>query len=94
MLCLVQYWTDKYLFVNYYKTPPKYGLYLANKAKSIIEYSIILHLFMGVYMMSNPEIFPEDDEELNTSVKVLKGYASVFSDLVAVIIGIEDERFS
>lgn len=65
LLCVVQYWTDKVLFLRFYKTPPKYGISLAQKAIGIIQYAILVHLIMGVYMMSNPEIFPKGEQEDN-----------------------------
>jgi len=77
LLCVVQYWSDKILFLRYYKTPPKYGLFLATKVKNIIEWSILLHLFMGLYMMSNPEIFPANEEDENSTIALLQSWGVI-----------------
>ena len=63
LLCITQYWTDKAMMLMYHRSPPKYGLDLATRSRRIIEWSIILHLFMGLYMMSNPDIFPRGEDE-------------------------------
>ena len=62
ILCFVTYWTDKALFVRFYKLPPRHGSQLAHRARNIIEWSLILHLFMGIWMLSNPTIFTSEEE--------------------------------
>ena len=64
VLCFVTYWTDKCLFLKYYKVPPKHGSDLISKARSVIEWSLVLHLFMGLYMLSNPDVFMGEGEEI------------------------------
>lgn len=63
LLCFVTYWTDKTLFLTFYKLPPRHGSYLANKARTIIEWSLVVHLFMGLYMMSQPDIFTSEEDD-------------------------------
>ena len=63
VLCLVVYWTDKSLLLKFYKIPPRHGSTLAHKARNIIEWSLIVHLFMGLYMLSNPEIFTSEEDD-------------------------------
>jgi hypothetical protein len=63
LLCFVTYWTDKTLFLKFYRIPPKHGSDLAHKARSIIEWSLIIHLIMGLYMMSAPEIFTSEEDD-------------------------------
>jgi len=63
VLCFVTYWTDKCLFLKFYKIPPKHGSDLISKARSVIEWSLVLHLFMGLYMISMPDIFIDEKEE-------------------------------
>ena len=57
ILCFSTYWTDKALAVAWFRIPPRHGSKLANEARSIIEWSLLLHLFNGLYMISNPAIF-------------------------------------
>jgi len=63
LLCFVTYWTDKTLYLKFYKVPPKYGSGLVQKARGIIEWSLLCHLFMGLYMLSNPEIFTSAEDD-------------------------------
>jgi len=63
LLCFVAFWSDKIMFLKYYKIPPRHGSNLANKAREIIEWSLIIHLFFGLWMLSNPEIFTSEEEE-------------------------------
>ena len=63
-ICFSMYWSDKILFLRHYRIPPRYGRDLASRAHQIMEYAIILHLFTGVYMLSNPEIFTYERENL------------------------------
>jgi len=55
--CILSYWVDKILFLRLYKIPPRYGLHLAEGSQMVIEWSILLHMITGLYMISNPEIF-------------------------------------
>ena len=58
LICVTMYWSDKVLFVRSYRIPPLYGLDLAGRTRVIMEYAIVLHLFTGLNMLSNPQIFP------------------------------------
>jgi len=57
LMCLFAYWSDKILFLRYYRKPPVYGDDLATRSMSILKYAIVLHLLFGFYMISNPNIF-------------------------------------
>ena len=63
LICFTMYWTDKFMFIKFYRLPPRHGATLARKARSIIEWSLLLHLFMGMYMISNPEIFSSEEDD-------------------------------
>lgn len=93
ILCFVQYWMDKYLFLRHYRKPPNYGLGLARYARQTIEWALLIHLLMGLYMMSDPEIFPVYHDEENKVLDGLQKYAKFVGDLVSWIIGVESDRF-
>ena len=92
ILCFVLYWTDKTLFVKLYRTPPKHGSTLGHQVRSIIEWSLIMHLFMGLYMLSNPEIFTSEEED-NQSVAFFKFYAKFVSLGITATTGVDSDRF-
>jgi len=92
LLCFVAYWTDKTLFVKFYKIPPKHGSDLAHKARNIIEWSLVMHLFMGLYMLSNEDIFTNLEED-NDAVEFLKGYAAFVGSGVSALTGVSTDRF-
>jgi hypothetical protein len=52
------------MFLRHYRIPPRYGRALATRVVRILEAGIILHLFFGLYMLSNPDIFTYEDEKI------------------------------
>ena len=57
LACLTQYWSDKILFLRYYKLPPRSGRYLAKRAVKVMEFAVLLHMLAGVYILTDPDIF-------------------------------------
>ena len=62
-LMVISYWQDKVMFLRHYRLPPRYGRALAARVVRILEVGIILHLFFGLYMLSNPDIFTYEDDQ-------------------------------
>ena len=56
-ICFSVYWSDKYMFISYYRTPPRLGIELMKSTGKVMEIAIILHLLFGCYMITNPDIF-------------------------------------
>lgn len=56
ILCVVQYWSNKFMLFRYYRTPPKYDLQLVLSFRRLIEWSTVLHFFIATYMLSSPEL--------------------------------------
>lgn len=85
LICVSMYWSDKVLFLRHYRLPPRLDRNLSTRAHLIMEFAIILHLFTGVYMLSNPDIFTykEEDHEGNHFI----------SSLLERLFGLESERF-
>jgi hypothetical protein len=57
---LVQYWVDKFLFCNYYKTPPRYSDSMRKASTSLVALSVIIHLCMSLWMSGRGLIFEPD----------------------------------
>ena len=55
--CYVSYWVDKYLFCNFYRTPPMYSDDMGKRSTKILGYLVIVHLIMSIWMMGCEEIF-------------------------------------
>ena len=55
--CYLSYWVDKFLFCNFYRTPPMYTDEMGKRCTSLLGYLVILHLGMSLWMMGNEEIF-------------------------------------
>jgi hypothetical protein len=80
--CYLSYWADKFLFCNYYRTPPLYSDAMSRTSTSLLGYLVFLHLGMSLWMMGNEQIFEgeplqcqEDPAELGygtRSGKILK----------------------
>ena len=92
ILCFTLYWTDKTLFVKFYRTPPKHGSTLAHQVRSIVEWSLIMHLFMGLYMLSNPEIFSSEEDD-NDAVAFFQIYAKFVALGISFLTGVDSDRF-
>ena len=92
VLCFVLYWTDKTLFVKFFRTPPKHGSSLGHQVRSIIEWSLICHLFMGLYMISNPEIFSSEEDD-NQAVAFLQTYSKFIGVGISFLTGVDSSRF-
>lgn len=87
----LSYWTDKILFLRLYKVPPRYGLHLAFGTQIVMEWSILLHLFIGIYMISNPDIFNfNNSEKVKTSL--LRKYGTIVSNWWNWLFGTDQKR--
>ena len=53
----VSYWVDKYLFCNFYRTPPMYSDKIGKTSTAFVGFSVVLHLIMSIWMMGNGKIF-------------------------------------
>lgn len=79
ILCVTTYWTDKFLLLRFYRIPPRHGSNLAHRARNIIEWSLLIHLFTGMYMLSNPDIFLGEGEDNKPT-----GFFEVISEFITV----------
>jgi len=92
IMCFTTYWTDKTLLLKYYQTPPRHGSTLAFKAGSIIEWALIVHLFTGMYMLSNTDIFTSEEEN-NSAIEFLQAYAKFVTVGIKIMTGVDSTRF-
>ena len=72
LICLCMYWSDKVLFLRHYRLPPRHGRDLASRMLWYMEYAILLHLFVGCYMLSNETIFSYTREAQSIADKAAK----------------------
>lgn len=55
--CFLIYWSDKILFLRFYKKPPLFNVSLALSLLKTIEYALLFHVFFGLMMLTNPNIY-------------------------------------
>ena len=55
--CYLSYWIDKFLFCNFYRTPPMYSDDMGKRCTSLLGYLVIVHLGMSLWMMGCEQIF-------------------------------------
>ncbi|KAL9185465.1 hypothetical protein ACHAXT_003242 [Thalassiosira profunda] len=70
--CYLSYWVDKFLFCNFYRTPPMYSDEMGKRCTSLLGYLVILHMGMSLWMMGCEEIFegePLSGQAYPTGVK-------------------------
>ena len=92
VLCFTIFWTDKTLLLKFYQIPRRHGSTLAHKARNIIEWSLPLHLFMGLYMLSSPEIFTSEKDD-NQAIEFFQLYAEAIAVFISLLTGVDSERF-
>lgn len=64
----VGYWTDKYLFLRYYRVPPRFGRKLNRGVANIVQFSLLLHLLVSIWAYAQDELFPAEAGAPSTPV--------------------------
>ena len=77
---ILQYWVDKWLFMRYYKIPPKFNLSIHNRAMQIMPYALYLHILMSLWFYTTPELYPVVIVGTSNSYSQVKVYDRIFSD--------------
>lgn len=55
--CYISYWVDKFLFCNFYRTPPMYSDEMGKTSTKLLGYLVVVHLGMSIWMLGCEEIF-------------------------------------
>lgn len=55
--CYVSFWIDKFLFCNFYRTPPSYSYNMGKTSTKLIEIAVVVHLVMSLWILGNGMIF-------------------------------------
>lgn len=55
--CYLSYWVDKFLFCNFYRTPPRYSDRMGKKCTKLLGYLVVLHMCMSIWMLGGGQIF-------------------------------------
>jgi hypothetical protein len=89
IICITMYWSDKILFLRHWRTPPKFGIEVSARSNRIMEWSILVHLMFGAFMLTNQDIFNEnasiEDFWYSSVTQVVGDYSAYF--------GIDPTRF-
>jgi len=59
----VSYWVDKFLFLRYYRSPPRYKANIGRNATVIIPYAIAIHLCVSIWTLGNRHIFATQEQD-------------------------------
>ena len=92
LICLIQYWSDKILFLRHYRLPPRYGRVIASRTTQIMEFSILLHLIVGLFMLTSLDIFSTEDTNKHENL-LLVWLTKKFTFPIVELFGLEKERF-
>ena len=68
----VSYWVDKFLFLRYYRSPPRYSSNIGRMATGLIPYAIVIHLAVSIWTLGNRNIFFSGDQDTGG----INGYTS------------------
>lgn len=74
---LTYYFVEKYMFIHLYRIPPHFSNSVGKRASSILPYAFILHLAMSIWVLSNKELFINEETDSNGSAQVRTGSGSV-----------------
>ena len=61
------YWIDKYLFTNFYRTPPYYNSKIGRQATTMVPYVVVIFLGVAVWTLGNREIFRTKSDDSYSS---------------------------
>jgi hypothetical protein len=88
------YWTDKTLFLSYMSTPPKYTTELARRAYFILEWAVVIHLFFGLFLMTNPLVFNPDKSNITATGQGILPLTNFFGRWAHAFFGFKEDRFN
>jgi len=54
LFMFITYWLDKWLFLRFYRIPPKYDLFISKVFLNFILFSILCHSAIGLWIYGNP----------------------------------------
>lgn len=94
LIFISMYWTDKILFLKYWRTPPKYTTELARRTLFLLEWAIILHFLFGLYMISNPKIFSFSSSQIDPSIQWALPITELIGKWANSWFGVSADRFS
>lgn len=58
---LMTYFVEKFLFIHYYRSPPRYSSSIALAATRMIPLAVVVHIIFSIWMLSIDEIFANTD---------------------------------
>eukprot|EP01006_Ploeotia_vitrea_P033229 TRINITY_DN65344_c0_g1_i1.p1 TRINITY_DN65344_c0_g1~~TRINITY_DN65344_c0_g1_i1.p1 ORF type:complete len:1271 (-),score=14.60 TRINITY_DN65344_c0_g1_i1:160-3972(-) len=58
----IVYMVDKFLFINYYRSPVRYDTKICESATRFIPLAVVAHLICSIWTLSNGDIFSSTDE--------------------------------
>ena len=91
MICVIQYWVDKYLFCNYWKNMPLYTKGIVLKAIGILQWGVLIHIGFGVVMITNPKIFKYEATVFDTLTPI---FSRNVANFLSGILMIDPGRFN
>lgn len=68
LFMLITYWVDKLLILRFYKSPPKYDLYMSKIFNMIILFGIFLHFCFAIWIYGNPDILSSGQKSFADSL--------------------------
>lgn len=87
------YWSDKILFLRYWRTPPKYTTEIVRQTIKIMQFAILLHLLIGLFMISNPKLFSFQSSMMDDKLTVLKPIVGFLGAWAHQWLGVHPDRF-
>lgn len=66
----VSYWSDKILFLRYYRLPPQFNAKIQKVMSNLMPLALAIHLGFGVWQYSNAQYFSEAYDPLGIAHKI------------------------
>lgn len=76
------YFTEKFLFVNYYRIPPRYNTSISMAATRLMPYAVVMHLIFSIWTLSINQLFANTDSNNIVSEQAAAGAAAANNSFV------------
>ena len=85
------YWTDKILFLRYYKNLPPYTKGMVISVIKIMEWGVVVHLLFGALMFTNESVF---DYKVDEEDEIFKPYVYSVGNFTSQYMHYDGTRFN
>ena len=80
----ITYWVDKFLFIKYYRVPPRYTTDISKYSTALFKYILLIHLIMALWTLCNSDYFVT--KNVGYKVSILEFTFSLYLPLIFTLL--------